>query len=1016
MSNAGTVMGGPALVAGGIAHHDSGSCELGLPTEAEERPRDQVDDSNQEVVDGDVVAELAKGVMMKEDVIPIETPRGLKVDLLSHQKSGVGWMLTDEQGLGKTIQMLSLCLLNPPSRAEKDGVAKRVISTFRDQASNKIGKNRIEAQKAVRDLTRQDERWHNLRARQPRHTRLSGVESNTPTPVKDISNLPSLSVKKKLTRAPYRNLIVMPATLIDQWAEEIHSRLSGAHKVYLYRSGVHTMAPPEFLASQDFVLVSYETLRLNMPAIRGETKESQTNKRKLYEFDVEKAGNIFRVFWHRIILDEASRIKDALGQSSTAVYCLQGKHRWCLTGTPVENGVHDLYSLFRFLRYRPFNSPVVFGRVFMDMKCTPQMAVSRLTEMKIENQKFQGETVKKLRHALAAIMMRRTKEFLRDGNCDASIMFTDAQYEWIDNELTPEERDYYKHLELGAQYEFAQHVYNGTLGTESRNLIFVRISQLRAAVNHARVVHYRQNEVSLEEWGRKDSIARYKRKRASLSAQKEKVASFKRDGSSRPQLHMDDEGNPQAGKDNVTSASLDVVHEDEESMAVLEKQRSVREKAKAFFSATGYAALQPRMNRSGQISAECPVCVEIMTDLIRATALECGHFLHDSCLQSWGYPGCPSCNSSITKTAGLLEVMLEEDFMPLHSHLSVSSTPQRTPRRIPRRSMQGIEGESRKLETSGWMDVRSSLSHHQRPDDPSSVSVEELGKEHAAEQAEYHRQMAEESRQTLMHNFYSAKLRTVASILHRIFEVGDEDDPKVLVFSLSSGMLTLLSQMLDEKDIGWVRYDGTLTFQKKQEVIREFKTNDRKQVVLCQIKAAAYGLNLTVANHVILTDGWWNPAVEDQAINRVHRIGQTKPVRVYKIVTKDSVETRVEEIAALKRKAADGVVDDKEDGDRLSAQHLFGVFGLKMNTAQSYRDGRRNFAAFTSVMQQINDNARQMNAAGPRTQDSQQLQQQATAPLEQHPQVVMAQENGQSPHDGEVSTARVSSPQAATEQ
>ena len=94
------------------------------------------------------------------------------------------------------------------------------------------------------------------------------------------------------------------------------------------------------------------------------------------------------------------------------------------------------------------------------------------------------------------------------------------------------------------------------------------------------------------------------------------------------------------------------------------------------------------------------------------------------------------------------------------------------------------------------------------------------------------------------------------------------------------------------------------------------------EVFLISLKAGGFGLNLTAADHVLIVDPWWNPAAEDQAMGRTHRIGQQRPVTVYRLVTAGSIEERIVELHGDKRSLADGILEDQGDATALSAQAL----------------------------------------------------------------------------------------------
>jgi len=139
-------------------------------------------------------------------------------------------------------------------------------------------------------------------------------------------------------------------------------------------------------------------------------------------------------------------------------------------------------------------------------------------------------------------------------------------------------------------------------------------------------------------------------------------------------------------------------------------------------------------------------------------------------------------------------------------------------------------------------------------------------------------------------------------------------------------MLDLIRPALDAMNIGHVTIEGKT--QKRGDVVEKFKQDDSISVFLLSLRAAGTGLTLTEADTVILFDPWWNPMVERQAMDRAHRIGQTKSVNVHKLVTKGTIEERVLALQEKKKALFDAVVSDTADGLKdLTWEDVQGLFG-----------------------------------------------------------------------------------------
>ena len=136
-------------------------------------------------------------------------------------------------------------------------------------------------------------------------------------------------------------------------------------------------------------------------------------------------------------------------------------------------------------------------------------------------------------------------------------------------------------------------------------------------------------------------------------------------------------------------------------------------------------------------------------------------------------------------------------------------------------------------------------------------------------------------------------------------------DHKVLVFSQFTSMLGLIRSALDERGIAYLYLDGGVPAEQRRESVQRFQESPDMRVFLISLKAGGVGLTLTAADYVYLVDPWWNPAAEQQAIDRSHRIGQEKKVFAYRMICKDSVEEKILQLQERKRALAADLVSDE---------------------------------------------------------------------------------------------------------
>ncbi|MBY0525559.1 MAG: DEAD/DEAH box helicase [Gemmataceae bacterium] len=149
----------------------------------------------------------------------------------------------------------------------------------------------------------------------------------------------------------------------------------------------------------------------------------------------------------------------------------------------------------------------------------------------------------------------------------------------------------------------------------------------------------------------------------------------------------------------------------------------------------------------------------------------------------------------------------------------------------------------------------------------------------------------------------SAKVETLRAQLDEVLAEGH----KVLVFSQFTSLLAILRKQLDRDGISYVYLDGRT--RDRAAKVEQFQNDPESKLFLISLKAGGLGLNLTAAEYVFLLDPWWNPAVEAQAIDRAHRIGQTKPVFAYRLIAKDTVEEKVLALQQSKRALADAIIN-----------------------------------------------------------------------------------------------------------
>jgi SNF2 family DNA or RNA helicase len=152
-------------------------------------------------------------------------------------------------------------------------------------------------------------------------------------------------------------------------------------------------------------------------------------------------------------------------------------------------------------------------------------------------------------------------------------------------------------------------------------------------------------------------------------------------------------------------------------------------------------------------------------------------------------------------------------------------------------------------------------------------------------------------------------------------------DHKVLVFSQFTSMLGLIGEALEAKGVDYLYLDGGVAASARKEAVEQFQSADEMRVFLISLKAGGVGLTLTAADYVYLVDPWWNPAAEQQAIDRSHRIGQVRKVFAYRMICKDTIEEKILQLQEKKRSlAADLVADEAGFAKQLTQEDVAYLF------------------------------------------------------------------------------------------
>jgi len=171
----------------------------------------------------------------------------------------------------------------------------------------------------------------------------------------------------------------------------------------------------------------------------------------------------------------------------------------------------------------------------------------------------------------------------------------------------------------------------------------------------------------------------------------------------------------------------------------------------------------------------------------------------------------------------------------------------------------------------------------------------------------------------------SSKTEALMSILTASLR---DPKSKVVIFSQWTSFLNIIQRQLTEAGLKYARIDGTMSAQARDASMVALESDPNTRIFLASLGVGSVGLNLIAADTVILADSWWAPAIEDQAVDRVYRLGQTRPCTVWRLIIEDSIEERVLTIQAEKRKLVGKAFQEKEKGGKEKTTRMGDILKL----------------------------------------------------------------------------------------
>lgn len=713
----------------------------------------------------------------------------------------------------------------------------------------------------------------------------------------------SLIVANRATTGVKTTFIVAPVSLIRQWERELILKVKDDHRlsILVYHRSADKNLPTTFeqLAKYDVVITTYQSIFRQYKdhfGMKGKNGSSESTPNSSGREDRQKITPLFKGRWFRIILDEAQNIKNKHALTSKACAALDSTYRWCLSGTPMQNNIDELYSLLRFLRIPPYCEEKKFKEISIGLK-------SR-----------QDHALKQVQALLKAVLLRRTKTSKIDGKPILSL--PPKHIELNDNIFDADEESYYRQLETGAAMQMNKYLRANSVSKNYSNILTLLL-RLRQACCHPALIERSEQ--------RKSDAAK---------------------------------------KERTTGAGLKLVRKLPDRVV----QRVISEE-----------------------SFTCPICMDAIDQVEMVLLYPCGHGLCNECSSDFfmnnggggdGNTRCPTCRESVDEkeaidytiftmvhVMGMTDVQILDQ---LKSQLRSAREEAKVRRQVlMKRRMEKYDTMMFADDFDNWPgkikedDNLSDLENETKemsivpvknstpPQADVKLDVNPLdikpligatttvghgsGKD---DEVDYQSIIEEFGLERLFPSGWvsSTKIDKCIELVETIRR--DFPGEKIIIFSQFTTLLDLVEIPFVKKDLNYLRYDGSMTATERNDTIFSFFDKPEVSVLLISLKAGNVGLTLTCASHVIILDPFWNPFVEEQAMDRAHRIGQSRPVFVHRLLIKNTVEDRIMELQHKKKELISAALDESgmKSLGRLNQSELLYLFGLRPDGSRATGD------------------------------------------------------------------------------
>ncbi|KAL7627317.1 hypothetical protein AAE478_001509 [Parahypoxylon ruwenzoriense] len=771
---------------------------------------------------------------------------------------------------------------------------------------------------------------------------------------KTVQALALILARPSRDRFRKTTLIVAPVSLLKQWQQEIQTKVKPGYKLktLIFHGQAKRGMTVARLLTYDIVLTTYGTV----------TWEYKCRKKSKKPKIILAPDAIF----HRVILDEAHNIKNRNSKTSIAVSDIKATYRLCMTGTPFMNRAEEIFSLIRFLRIAPYNVWEVFKWDINRPITSP-------------NEHMHNTALKKLQALFRSITLRRTKASMLDGK--PILRLPTLTREETMTKFNEEQQAFYEALEKKQQLKMNEFIRAGT-AMRKYTYILVLLLRLRQACCHPHLIRdfgipegaqLGSDEMRNLALDLDDGIVQRLKEQAEFECpicneitpsplilypcghpicstcfsalmevrepNSEEEYSCPHSGCDSEidpervichcyfaEVHMPDKSGSESsgGDDSDGFESLDEEDDEVDTRGNLKGfVVSDDEEAEVDSKESDIDDHTPEVKpRKPSMSMD-----EVWKDVSQHKDSTKETTAQDSDKDDSDNDSLESLEAiwrrveamKNTSKDKLAQAKKEADMSESVPSISEHKKAPRAGEKRKRPSGGNVSRPRKKRKSGGRPKERR---HKNKKEFTSLAALKKASSSNATAKAKYLKRLRQDW-------VPSAKINKTMEILCSIRDRNPNE--KTLVFSLWTSFLDLLEIPVYDQGFRYTRYDGTMHPSDRDGAVKEFMKKPGVQIMLVSLTAGNAGLNLTEATQVIILEPFWNPFVEDQAIDRAHRIGQKRDVTVHRVLIEGTVEDRIRKLQESKRKLVNAALSEEgaQSMGRLNLSQLRGLFGLR---------------------------------------------------------------------------------------